>query len=220
MKVFYSIMIAFACWSPLISASETSKPKADPEPFFSEYVEGATARGPLDLALEIFNPTGVPINLSDLGYFIQIYADGALNPTTTILLNGLLAPNGTFVLVAAGADPALLARADQTDPSLAFDGNDLIVLGYSAKTENRQTTLLDAFGMLGNDPTPPGYWGTCPLCTANEDLRRDPSVLFGDTDLNDAYDTLNGWIAYSADDWTDLGMHTVLPVELTSFLIE
>ncbi len=206
-----------------VSAGELPIPRADPEPFFSEYVEGAASKAPGDLALEIFNPTNFPIELGNMSYVIEIYADGALTPTAVISLVGTIPPQGTYVVVASGADPILLALADQVEPLLVFDGNDLIVLRglLQAKAPaDRQLTILDAIGQLGNDPTPPGYWGACPLCTADVDLRRDPTVLYGDISLSDAYDVASGWLANPPDDWTDLGSHVPVPVELMSFSIE
>jgi len=207
----------FLCLSASFLGAET--PRADPEPFFSEYVEGAAARATGDRALEIFNPTDAPVDLSTLGYYIEIYADGAVTATYTIPLNGTIPPGGAFVLVASSANTTLQTLADQISASLIFDGNDLIVLGYTG-AKKQSTTLLDAIGRLGDDPTPPGYWGTCPLCTADVDLRRDPSVLNGDISLSDAYDVASSWISYAADNFSDLGSHSTTPVELLSFSIE
>ena len=222
MKNAILILIMLAFWCTPATAGEPATPQADPEPFFSEYVEGAASKAPGDLALEIFNPTLMPIDLGNMGYFIEIYSDGSLTATMTIFLNGFLPPNGTFVLVASSASAGLQALADQVE-TFFFDGNDLIALGFMTgqpKGPLQLPTYLDGIGQLGIDPTPPGYWGVCPLCTANVDLRRDPTVLYGDITLGDLYDVAAGWIANPPEDWTDLGTHIPVPVELSSFIIE
>ena len=66
--------------------------------FFSEYVEGWSN----NKALEIYNPTGEPIDLSS--YSISRYANGGTTPSTT-QLTGLIEPYSTFVLCLDKQDP-------------------------------------------------------------------------------------------------------------------
>ena len=71
------------------------------ELFISEYVEGWSN----NKALEIYNPTNNPIDLS--GYFVSRYSNGATTATVanSIQLSGTVPAKGVFVAVLQKLDP-------------------------------------------------------------------------------------------------------------------
>jgi predicted extracellular nuclease len=103
--------------------------------FISEYVEGSS----LNKALEIYNGTGNTVNLGAEGYGIDIYFNGSTSPGTRIQLVGSLAPGDVFVVADDGADPAILAVADQTSTANFFNGDDAVVLRKGGKDDASST---------------------------------------------------------------------------------
>jgi predicted extracellular nuclease len=101
----------------------------------SEYVEGSS----LNKALEIYNGTGQAVNLAPEGYVIDIYFNGQTSPGTTIQLSGTLADGDVFVVADDGADPAILAVADQTSTSSFFNGDDTVILRKGGKDDASST---------------------------------------------------------------------------------
>lgn len=110
------------------------------ELFFSEYVEGSGN----NKALEIYNPTAVPVNLS--GYKVVQYNNGAQTASYTFNLSGTVAPGDVYVLVrASSTDTTLLSSADTATNSnvVNFNGNDVLELLNG-------TTSLDRIGNIGD----------------------------------------------------------------------
>jgi len=101
--------------------------------------------------LEIFNPTLQQIDFDAQGYFVQIYADGALSPTAVILLTGILDPDGCFVLVASSASPGLQALANQN-----FRGHYL---------DHRRKGTWEAWTTWLAPPAPIGVLERIEICT-------------------------------------------------------
>ena len=92
--------------------------------FISEYIEGSS----FNKAVEIYNATGAPVDLAADSYAIDIYFNGSNSPGTTVDLTGTLAPGDVWVVADDGADPAILAIADQISVSNFFNGDDAVVL--------------------------------------------------------------------------------------------
>jgi len=105
------------------------------ELFISEYVEGSS----YNKAIEIYNGTGAAVNLGAGGYAIDIYFNGSTSPGTTIQLSGTLADGDVYVVADDGADPAILAVADQTSTSNFFNGDDAVVLRKGGKDDASST---------------------------------------------------------------------------------
>jgi predicted extracellular nuclease len=164
------------------------------ELFFSEYIEGSSN----NKALEIFNGTGAPINLGAGSYNVQMHFNGNPVATLTINLVGTVAPNDVFVLAQSLADPAILAVADQTNGAGWFNGDDAVVL-------RRGTTVLDVIGQIGFDPGT--EWGTGLASTADNTLRRRPSIFQGDPIGSDAFDPAVEWDGFATNTFGALGCH-------------
>lgn len=134
--------------------------------FISEYVEGWSN----NKALEIYNPTNAPINLSQ--YMIVRYSNGSTSAaaTTAIQLIGTIQPFSTYVAVIDKRDPAgtveeapvwdsLQAKADgfycpdyDLSNAMYFNGNDAVVLAKGTVANIGNSQLVDVFGKIGEDP--------------------------------------------------------------------
>lgn len=160
--------------------------------YFSEYVEGSSN----NKALEIFNSGDSAIDLN--GYKIEMYFNGNTTAATTINLVGTLPSLGVFVIAHSSANASILSKANQTNSSSWFNGDDAIVL-------KNGTTVLDVIGQVGVDPGT--EWGNGLTSTADNTLRRKLSVTAGDPIGNDPFDPSIEWEGYAQDTVDGLGSH-------------
>ncbi|WP_199678827.1 ExeM/NucH family extracellular endonuclease [Salinisphaera sp. LB1] len=161
--------------------------------YFSEYVEGSG----YNKALEIYNATGGPVDLSR--YAVSIYFNGSANAGATIDLNGTLPAGKTYVLASSRAEAAILAVAGQTYGGSLFNGNDAISLTHAGSTD-------DVIGQIGENPG--SAWGSGDVTTKNHTLRRDTSVTSGRTDGSGPFDPATQWTGEPEDTVGDLGQYT------------
>jgi predicted extracellular nuclease len=98
---------------------------------------------------------------------------------------------------------AIRDKADQTNSSGWFNGNDAVVLRMGGASG----TIVDVIGQIGFNPG--SEWGTGLTRTADNTLRRQASVLIGDSDFNDAFDPASAWDGFATDTFDGLGFHTV-----------
>ncbi|MFI6271254.1 lamin tail domain-containing protein [Micromonospora zamorensis] len=178
-----------------LGVAPTAASAAPTDLFISEYVEGSSN----NKAIELFNGTGAAVDLTAGGYQLQLYFNGSTT-ATTIALTGSVAAGDAFVFASASAGAAILAQADQTTGASLFNGDDAIVL-------RRGTTVLDSIGQVGVDPGT--EWGAGTTSTADNTLRRLPTVAAGDTDPSDAFDPAAQWAGFPVDTFDGLGAHTV-----------
>ena len=87
MKKITTLSILFGA---MIMLSHAQIPGLCDELFFSEYVEGSAKNE----AVEIYNPTGVSINLSP--YSIKVFKNNPNNPDV-LQLSGVLPSNSVYV---------------------------------------------------------------------------------------------------------------------------
>ncbi len=165
----------------------------------SEYVEGTSN----NKAVELYNPGPDAINLSSAGsnYVVQVYANGSTSPTT-ISLTGTVAAGATYVLVHSLATSTLLAVANQTNSSLAHNGNDALVL----RVGGASGAVVDSFGQVGFNPGT--AWSSNGVTTVDSTLRRKATVTIGDTNSTDSFDPSVEWDSYAVNTFTGLGSHT------------
>jgi subtilisin-like proprotein convertase family protein len=167
--------------------------KAVGDLFISEYVEGSSN----NKAVELFNPSENSVNLSSQSYALQIYANGATVASSTITLNGTVAPYSTFVLKHSSANASITAQ--QTSGSLTFNGDDALVL-------KKGTSVVDVFGQIGNDPGP--AWTSGNTTTVDATLRRKSGITVGDMNGSDAFNPSLEWDAFPTDSFAGLGSHS------------
>jgi predicted extracellular nuclease len=171
--------------------------------FISEYIEGSSN----NKAIEIFNGTGVPVTLGagpgGGDYWVRTSFNGGTS-TNTLTLSGTIAPGDVFVLAHGSADPAILAVADQrTSTTLGwFNGDDAVFL-----TKAGGTQVVDVIGQIGFDPGT--EWGSGLTSTADNTLRRKPTVEAGDPNGSDPFDPAAEWDGFATNTFDGLGAHTV-----------
>jgi hypothetical protein len=181
------VVASLSGFAPAASAQATSL-------FFSEYVEGTSN----NKALEIYNGTGAPVNLDAEGYSVRIYFNGNPSAGTTIALTGTIADGGVYVVADNDADPAILAKANQTSASSFFNGNDAVAL-------EKGTALVDVIGQIGFNPGV--AWGSGDVSTMDHTLRRRPEVCAGDSNGSDSFGPSVEWGGFATDTFDGLGAH-------------
>ncbi|UKM65303.1 lamin tail domain-containing protein [Flavobacteriaceae bacterium GSB9] len=169
----------------------------------SEYAEGSSN----NKYIEIFNGTGVDINLSD--YAIWRVSNGGTWTEATINLTGTLTNGSTYVVANGAANTSILSFADLISGSVNWNGNDAVGL---AKDNGSGTYLL--IDTIGTDGPDPGLgWDISGIidATSEHTLVRKPSVCSTNTNWISSAGTNSDdseWIVLNQDDWSDLGSHT------------
>ena len=192
----FPFLLAVVAIVPLVFALGSANAQPT-ELFFSEYIEGSSN----NKALEIYNGTGAPVDLAANSYNIQMYFNGSSSAGLTINLVGTVAAGDVFVLGHSSADPAILAQANQTNGAGWFNGDDAVVL-------RRGTAFVDVVGQIGSDPGT--EWGTGDTSTADNTLRRKPTVLGGDANGADTFDPAAEWDGFPQNTFGGLGAHTII----------
>jgi hypothetical protein len=182
------VAAAAALWVPGTAAATSA------ELFLSEYVEGTGN----NRALELFNGTGAPVDLSAGGYNVRLYTNGNGSPSFTVFLAGTVSPRDVFVLASSFADPAVRAQADQLTTSFPLSGDDAVVLRKGAQ-------VIDSIGQVGFDPGT--EWGSGMTSTMDNTLRRKMGVEAGDSNTSDPFDPAMEWEGFPMDTFDGLGWH-------------
>jgi len=188
-------LLAIAAIVPLVFALGSANAQPT-ELFISEYIEGSSN----NKALEIYNGTGAPVDLAANNYSVQMCFNGSAACTLTIGLTGTVAAGDVYVLAHSSAVAAILTQADQTNGSGWFNGNDAVVLLKGA-------AVVDSIGQRGFDPGT--QWGSGFTSTADNTLRRKPTIHAGDTNTLDAFDPAVEWNGFANDTFDGLGFHTI-----------
>ncbi|HET9322878.1 MAG TPA: Ig-like domain-containing protein, partial [Gaiellaceae bacterium] len=189
-------LLALLAFAALAGARVDRARAVSSDLFISEYVEGTSN----NKAIEIFNGTGAPVNLTTGLYGISMYFNGSSTAGLTINLNGTIAPGDVFVLAATLADPAILTQADQLTSAGIYNGDDAVALRKGSAT-------IDVIGQIGFDPGT--EWGTGDTSTADNTLRRKPTIEAGDPNGGDAFDPAVEWNGFATNTYDGLGFHTV-----------
>ena len=182
------------------------------ELFMSEYIEVWSN----NKAIEIYNPTGSAIDMSD--YRLERYANGATaaEENQKVDLSGTIEPGDVLVYVLDKQDPdgvdfeapvwdELAAQADvwlcpvyAENNAMYFNGNDAMVLRKISTN-----TVVDIFGVIGEDPGSAGW----DEITQNHTLVRRSEVTAGDVTATDAFDVLAVWDSLEVNTFDQLGFH-------------
>ncbi|WP_426490963.1 endonuclease [Hymenobacter sp. 102] len=161
--------------------------------FFSEYVEGSASN---TKAIEIYNPSPAPINLT--GIEVRLFGNGSTSPSSTQALTGTIAPGDVYVIANSGVvSPIVAAQADVQSNVGFFNGDDAILLLDGTDT-------LDIIGVIGQQPS--GGWqlpggGT----TTNATLVRKATVNAGQKRWSLA---AGEWQFVGTDVYSGVGSHT------------
>lgn len=164
------------------------------ELYISEYIEGSSS----NKAVELYNPTDQPINLSD--YAVLLFGNGATSPNQSLLPTGTIAPYDVFVIANSSADALILAQRDTVSNITFYNGDDALAL---VKISTGDT--LDVIGVIGQRPTNPGTWAVGSGSTAEYTLVRKSTVKAGTKD----WAVSSGqWDVYPLNTFSYLGSHT------------
>ncbi len=186
------------------------------ELFFSEYIEGSSN----NKAVEIYNPTDAPIDLSS--YSIERYSNGSDAVSDEMNLSGTINAGGTWIVTNSDTNSTnefgyimveLYNMADQWAPvypsPLYMNGND-------AMTLSKNGSIIDIIGKIGEDPGDAwtddatagftdannGAWWT-----KNHTLVRKASVKSGVKTNPVLFNPASQWDSLSINTWTELGTH-------------
>jgi endonuclease YncB( thermonuclease family) len=163
----------------------------------SKYIDGGDDTA--DQAIEIYNPTGSTVSLSD--YHLAIYKNGSYTVTTIIELgDGDLLAGDTFVIAnkaSTNGDLLRKAKDDLITYDLDFDGNDVIQLRY------KNNTYIDTIYQIGNKN----------FIMDNEIFIRKADVIKGTRSYK-----FNEWTAYVPDYVEVVGTHPVIAPEQIEFV--
>ncbi len=161
--------------------------------FFSEYVEGSSN----NKAIEIYNPTAIPVSLS--GYKVQLYSNGATAPISTFNLTGTLNAGDVYVISNSASNDSIKAKADTLSNGVTnFNGNDALALLKGNDT-------LDVIGRIGENPGNNAGWTIDTADTRDNTIIRLPSIQGGTKDWS--VGSLQ-WAVLARDTFR-LGAHTM-----------
>jgi hypothetical protein len=198
------------------------------ELFISEYVEGSRN----NKALEIYNPTDKPVDLSQ--YRVTRWQNGSAAWTAQMsdALSGTLQPKDVAVLVLDRRDttktgqdtPVVLTlrlKADlflskdyNTSYSMSFNGDDAVSLDKLNTTTSKYVPV-DIFGKIGERPSPAWsdkapYTGTGTWYSMDKTLIRKDSVMTGVAKNPLEFNPTKEWELNPRDQFDSLGYHKCL----------
>ena len=179
----------------LLAALASASPSVFADVLFSEYVEGSS----YNKAVEIHNAGSESVDLGAAGYRIELYSNGSVDITSAEDLSGTLAAGETLVVCNSGADGAILDVCGLLSGTVNFNGDDAFVL----RSGGESGAIVDAIGQIGVDPG--SEWGSGDTSTADNTLRRLPSLTSGDSDASDAFDPSVEWAGFAQNSFDGLG---------------
>ncbi|MGB7327656.1 MAG: lamin tail domain-containing protein [Rubripirellula sp.] len=177
--------------------------------FISEYLEGSSN----NKAIEFYNNSPAAIDLS--GYSLERFTNGSSTASATLAFSdifttpgeGTLAPGETFVIANPGSNALILGLADLTSGVINHNGDDAYQLLQG-------TTIVDTFGVVGVDPG--SAWTDGAVSTANQTLRRKPTIVDGNVAGFDPITKLSDeWDTFAIDTSDGLGTHNAGNAGLT-----
>ena len=178
--------------------SHTMDTAAPSELFISEYIEGAPGNRK---AIEIYNPTDVAIVLDGV-YTLALNVNANTTWASAIALTGTIQPGDVFVVYYddSTGDDKLAPFGDFETTSLSFNGDDAVGLF-------KDGTLIDLFGVFGEDPGDGWTMGEVANATKDRVITRNPIVTAPNALWDPTEWTIVG--AYVDGSVTTLGSHTV-----------
>lgn len=162
------------------------------ELFISEYVEGSS----YNKVIEIYNPTPNPVVMTN--YKLEVYSNGATQPSQSANLSGTVAPYDVYVICNSLADLDFWFELD-LEYGLNFNGDDAIAL-----TKNGQ--IIDQIGVIGQDPGT-AWTGAGGASTLDKVLVRKSSIAQGNNSISQSFDPSVEWDVYNVDNPFYIGFH-------------
>ncbi|GAA0603691.1 endonuclease YhcR [Virgibacillus siamensis] len=181
MSLFLIFTLVFMNYSTVLVTAAGSGDTAEGL-IISEYVEGSS----YNKAIELYNGTGNLVDLSD--FSIELYSNGAAEPTQSVQLSGTLEHNEVYVIAHQNAAQEILAEADLQNASVInFNGNDAFVL-------KKNGNVVDAIGTVGSE----NEYAKDVTLVRNAEVKQ-PTATYVDSE----------WTDYAANTFAYLGSHTM-----------
>lgn len=153
----------------------------------SEYIEGSS----YNKAIEIYNGTGAPVNLSD--YTLELHSNGEDSAKNKVSLTGTLEHGDVYVVYHKDADSAIKAVGDlENSTVINFNGDDPIVL-------RKSDVIVDSIGQVGVKVEN----------MKDVSLVRNSNIIKGDTIINNAFDPTSEWTNLGKDNFSSIGSHVM-----------
>lgn len=148
--------------------------------FFSEYIEGSSN----NKALEIYNGTGLPVDLTE--YVVKTFSGTNTTANYTLNLTGTLADGSVYIIANSSAAEEITSIADVTASVTFYNGDDAVGL-------YKNDVLIDVLGSIGSGTT---YGGEVTL------------VRKADAVVPSATYSADDWDQYPQNTFSYLGSHT------------
>lgn len=175
--------------------------------YFSEYGEGSSN----NKYLEIYNPGVESISLEGFALAHTVNAPsipGEYETWVELPVNGIIEPQGVYLIVHSQAEIGLLNIADFSYGNLS-NGDDGFALVNGSPTD---FTVLDAVGDWNGDPGTGWDVAGTSSATANHTLIRKSTVATGNSgDWSTSAGTTEDdseWVVLESDNWDNVGAHT------------
>ena len=175
--------------------------------YFSEYGEGSSN----NKYLEIYNPGVESISLEGFALAHTVNAPsipGEYETWVELPVNGIIEPQGVYLIVHSQAEIGLLNIADFSYGNLS-NGDDGFALVNGSPTD---FTVLDAVGDWNGDPGTGWDVAGTSSATANHTLIRKSTVVTGNSgDWSTSAGTSEDdseWVVLESDNWDNVGAHT------------
>lgn len=184
-----------------------TSPQTTPDLFFSEYMEGSS----YNKALEIYNGTGAPVDLSS--YIIgQAANGGGWAYYHNFPPGSFLADNDVWVMVNDQISSTVfdVANADEVIGGasvVSFNGNDARAI---MKIVGNDTIIIDQIGDPLSNPGDGWDVAGTPTATKEHTIVRKPDVTTGNPDYLASFGTdanNSEWIVGAQNDASNLGFH-------------
>jgi uncharacterized repeat protein (TIGR02543 family) len=167
----------YAKWDVVITSTEL---------FISEYGEGSS----YNKWIEIYNGTGVPVDLSE--YTVNLYTNGnsdVNDPNTSVPLSGTLAHGDVYIIYHSSAVQTIIDAGDLASSVVNFNGDDCFALLNS-------TGIIDIILSVGHTNN---LYDADNLTWVRKTTIYNPNSTF----------TLSEWDEYPSDTFDYIGYHIV-----------
>ena len=175
-KMFFAVLMVALAFTTTAWAQSTL--------FISEYLEG----GGNNKALEIYNPTGAEVDLSN--YRLYRANNGATAWQDSLDLVGTLAAGDVYVVGNPSTNSPAVAKAiidasDTLHTITYYNGDDALAL---AMKDGETWTIIDVIGTFGEDPG--SAWDVADVSEATNEqtLVRKPTVKTGNSTWNNNWE--------------------------------
>lgn len=125
--------------------------------------------------VELLNNTAGEVDLAQLGYMLEIYAEGSTRPTATVALKGRMQPGATLVITDDGAPAEVRERAQLVTPDLRQVSVNALVLNRVSADAIRNCTA-EVLAVTRDVQAPVAFIPAQQFPASREPMNDDPIV--------------------------------------------